>query len=129
MRRGRADGGFPSGDWFFPCRWWAGWCRGRLGGSSDSPNLSPPSTTGKAHPQTEHEMTTTVPLDRQVDAWLASLRAQGYSSRQLEYRAGVLGRWAGHQGPTSPAAANVVAAFLTWRDGGRRNEGESSRMS
>ena len=57
---------------------------------------------------TPPEMTTAFPLDRQVDAWLASLRAQGYSSRQLEHRARVLGRWAAEEAPTT---SPVIAAF------------------
>lgn len=65
---------------------------------------------------TPPEITTpTVPLDRQVDAWLASLHTQGYSSRQLEYRAGVLGRWAAGAAPPPGCEARVLAAFDRWR--------------
>lgn len=64
---------------------------------------------------TPPEMTTTFPLDRQVDAWLAGLRADGYSARQLEYRARVLGRWAAGTGSELPRGAPlVIAAFKTW---------------
>ena len=66
---------------------------------------------------TTFETPTAFALDRQVDAWLASLRAQGYSSRQLEYRAGVLGRWSGGYVPSAGRGARrVIAAFQTWRD-------------
>ncbi len=64
---------------------------------------------------TPPEMTTAFPLDRQVDAWLASLRAKGYSARQLEYRAGVLGQWAAGTDARSHGAQRVVAAFQAWQ--------------
>ena len=114
MRSGRADGGPPR---VFPGGWWA-CCRGRLDGFSGCRSPSPPSTTGAAFPPTPHERTTAVPLDREVDAWLASLRAQGYSARQLEYRAGVLGRWAAGVSMQS-AIPRAVVAFLAWREAQR----------
>lgn len=67
--------------------------------------MTPPDKTGD------------LPLDRQVDAWLASLRNQGYSARQLEYRAGVLGRWATGDCSSSRSVARIVASFNAWRHG------------
>ena len=64
---------------------------------------------------TPFETPTAVPLDRQVDAWLASLRAQGYSARQLQYRASVLGQWAAGRDPGPRSAQRVVAAFHAWQ--------------
>ena len=64
---------------------------------------------------TPFEIPTAFPLDRQVDAWLASLRAEGYSDRQLEYRARVLGQWAASRGADTRAAQRVVAAFEAWQ--------------
>ena len=64
---------------------------------------------------TPFETPTAFPLDRQVDAWLARLRAEGYSARQLEHRAGVLGQWAAGRVPDTRAAQRVVAAFEAWQ--------------
>lgn len=117
MRSGRADGGSPSGAWFFSCHW-RGRCRSPKDGSPGVGNRSSASTPHEPDARAQHEVTLAVPLDRQVDAWLASLRAQGYSARQLEYRAAVLGRWAAGVSMQSEIPRAVVA-FLAWGEAQR----------
>jgi len=51
-------------------------------------------------------------IDRDIDLWLAALRAQGYTARQLEYRARLLGQWAAGMAPPPPS---VLAELEEWR--------------
>lgn len=114
MRKPRRVAQRSSALWRFPCTRWLGCCRALSDASPDSGSDVPAPT---ADPQgLLHDEMMALPLDRQVDAWLAALRADGYSSRQLEYRAGVLGRWAAGIAPPG-GEAQVLAAFDWWRRG------------
>jgi hypothetical protein len=50
-----------------------------------------------------------------VDAWLVSLRAQSLSERRLRALAGMLGQAMSAEGPQTPAQAQVLRRFDTWR--------------
>ena len=114
MRKARRIGGPFSGRWILPCAWWAGCCRVVSDASPDSGSEVPAPTADTQGPLAHHERMMALPVDRQVDAWLATLRAEGYSSRQLEQRARILGQWAaGADSDGSP----VIVAFQAWLDG------------
>lgn len=88
-------------------------CRGLSDRSPDSGSKSPAPDADMQGPVARDESMMALPLDRQVATWLAAWRAEGYSSRQLEHRARILGQWAaGADSDGSP----VIVAFQAWRD-------------
>lgn len=54
-------------------------------------------------------------LGQTVDAWLASLRAQGLSGRRLGELASLLGQAMGASGPQNTQEERVVRRFEKWR--------------
>lgn len=50
----------------------------------------------------------------QVDAWLASLRAQGLSDRPIRQLAGLLGTVMGTSGPRNVVEERVLRRLETW---------------
>ncbi|NMP23984.1 hypothetical protein [Sulfobacillus harzensis] len=54
-------------------------------------------------------------LGREVDAWLAALRAQGVSERRMRELAGLLGNAMADSGPHDTAEERVLRRFEAWR--------------